>query len=926
MKLPSIGRLIPRTLRGQLLSYTVAMLVVPGVLLTAVLLGFADQGLDEVTESASEGLSDRTFAHLTSIREDKAIQIEEYFSLIARQLRTQAVSSMVVKAARDLDAAFFEAPAAYAALGEKPESQIQEELAEHIHTHLLASPTLETYAHLKPGWAPGQSRLFVPRSPAGAVLQSLYIHADGNPHPIGSKHELDRNPLPLRYNELHADFHPSIRAFLEAFGYYDIFIVEPEHGTIVYSVFKELDYGTSLVTGPYENTGFARSVRASIAAGRRGEHEAVSLVDFEPYLPSYHAPASFISTPIFDQDELVGVLAFQMPVENIVKILTGDGRWAQMGLGETGEALLVGRDGKLRSPLRTTENPLSDIISVNLSGPLREAAAAAPSGTLTVKDDSGEDVLASFSALNIPGLDWWLLARMDGKEAFATREELIVLAEGSHASMRWAALGVLTLVLILGVATSLAVIRQIAGPLGRLMRAVSRMTSQRDLAVTIETGGFGEVGELSVGLAELVGTLHASITDVSGRADGLSGSAGDMRETATDLDGSSRQLAELAAPMREALSGVSSIIATVADTSARTSDAIEATSRETQMLAGELGVVAVQAHESSAEVIRVSEAIEQMSTSLREVSSQTSRLATTAAEARGFVGEANERIDVLGVHAEEVESVVGLVTDIANQTRLLALNATIEAAKAGASGAGFAVVANEVKSLAQQTSEATKIIARQVKSIREGTEGAIGGIGKVTEIIGEIDDTAVLIAAAVEEQSVTIHDINSATAAVAQANHEVVQRVSAASDSVHNIHDRFDVLAADAQKQAAVASEAVSASEALQTGIDGMSISVDATVNASLTVARLSGELAGASETLQGVVRQFNLEPGARNSDCESRDGTETRDLTVVVRAQARAAAMLLDARLERSKLGKWVRVPPAWMREQADEPPRPEV
>ena len=112
-------------------------------------------------------------------------------------------------------------------------------------------------------------------------------------------------------------YHPIIRNFLHKFGYYDIFLVDPKTGHIIYSVFKELDFATSLISGPYRNTNFARAFRAAAASGKGSTH----IVDFEPYRPSYDGAASFIASPVYDANILVGVLIFQMPIDRINAIM-----------------------------------------------------------------------------------------------------------------------------------------------------------------------------------------------------------------------------------------------------------------------------------------------------------------------------------------------------------------------------------------------------------------------------------------------------------------------------------------------------------------------------------------------------------------------------------------------------------------------------
>ncbi|MEX0828712.1 MAG: hypothetical protein WD032_00545, partial [Nitrospirales bacterium] len=104
-----------------------------------------------------------------------------------------------------------------------------------------------------------------------------------------------------------------------------------DSGDIVYTVFKELDYSTSLINGPYAETGIGRVFQEANASDNS---QAVSLVDFAPYPPSYEDSASFIASPIFDGSTKVGVLIFQMPIDRINAIMTNQGYWKRVGLGD----------------------------------------------------------------------------------------------------------------------------------------------------------------------------------------------------------------------------------------------------------------------------------------------------------------------------------------------------------------------------------------------------------------------------------------------------------------------------------------------------------------------------------------------------------------------------------------------------------------
>ena len=127
-----------------------------------------------------------------------------------------------------------------------------------------------------------------------AALQKAYI--EDNPHPTGKKEQLDAADDGTFYNVTQRKYHPWFRQFLRARGYYDIFLFNLD-GKLTYSVFKELDYATSLNTGEWKDRDLGNAFRAAADAS---SPEKVSFFDFKPYGPSYGAPASFISKQIAD--------------------------------------------------------------------------------------------------------------------------------------------------------------------------------------------------------------------------------------------------------------------------------------------------------------------------------------------------------------------------------------------------------------------------------------------------------------------------------------------------------------------------------------------------------------------------------------------------------------------------------------------------
>jgi methyl-accepting chemotaxis protein len=199
----------------------------------------------------------------------------------------------------------------------------------------------------------------------------------------------------------------------------------------------------------------------------------------------------------------------------------------------------------------------------------------------------------------------------------------------------------------------------------------------------------------------------------------------------------------------------------------------------------------------------VAAASEELSASINDISQQAAHAAGIASRAVNEARQTDGTVQGLAKSAGRIGEVVGLINTIAAQTNLLALNATIEAARAGDAGRGFAVVASEVKSLASQTAKATEEISEQIADIQKVAVEAIDAIKTIGGIIGEVNEVAIAIAAAVEEQG--------------SATQEIARSTQFAAHGTKNVSDNITGVKADADAAAAAAEDVKRASETLET-------------------------------------------------------------------------------------------------------------
>jgi signal transduction histidine kinase len=303
-----------------------------------------------------------------------------------------------------------------------------------------------------------------------------------------------------------ARYHTVLQHIAERFGYQDLFLVDAVTGNIVYSVARRRDFGTSLISGPYDSANIAAAFRAIQSTA---DPEYVRFVDFAPYEPASMKPAAFVATSIYDGSARVGVLIAQMSIDEINNVMTSGSHWLQEGLGRTGETYIVGDDFSMRNDSRFfIQDPAAYIARLERAGAdsllvariqsrstsiliqevrtdaSREALGGA-TDTRIIDDYRGVSVLSSFTPLAIPDVHWVILSEIDASEAFhpvfELRERLIFLSLG----------------LLLGaVAVGFVISRTISGPILALAKDAETL-GKGDFSHRAGVRGKDEIGMLA---------------------------------------------------------------------------------------------------------------------------------------------------------------------------------------------------------------------------------------------------------------------------------------------------------------------------------------------------------------------------------------------------------------------------------------------
>ncbi len=696
---------------------------------------------------------------LEGLRVTRQGQIEDYFGFIHKQMFNFAQNRMVTEATARFSKAF---------------EKVADQLEDNTEQGSPIYQSVEGYynGEFKPrlaeaGQAFRGAGTYVPASRSGRLLQAMYI--SNNPNPVGEKLTLDAAPQECDYNRLHAVYHPRIRDFLESFEYYDIFLFDLE-GNLVYSVFKETDYATSFLTGPYAETNFGDVYRKAAAATQAGE---VFIEDFRPYEPSYGAAASFIGSPVFHNGTKVGVAIFQMPVGKINSIMN-----VRAGMGETGETYLVGSDGRMRSNSRFSEEPT--ILTREVDTEASQAALRGESNVSIIDDYRGVPVVSSYSPLKLEGLNWAIIAEMDLAEVTAPATALqrsIVISS-----------------LIVGVVITLVTFLYALTLIKPLSIAVKRLALLADgdvnLRDTLKEDRNDEIGDMSRSINRVLTFLNELIMKVRDQASDLTRVAEEVSatssETANAMDEQNKQVIQVSAAIEQMSASVTEM--------ARQSAGASGDAQQSGDAANEGGKI-------------VAETIEGMD-SIREAVSAT---ATAVAN--------------LGKRGEEIGQIIDVINDIADQTNLLALNAAIEAARAGEHGRGFAVVADEVRKLADRTTKATEEVAESIKAIQKETGEAV-------------------------------ERMNTGTTQVETG----IERASTAGQSLDRIVASAQDVAGKIQSIAAAAEEQSAASEQVSRSVEAVAGVTRQTNEGAQQMAQAAAQLTSSAETLSELMSRFKLE------------------------------------------------------------------
>ena len=281
--------------------------------------------------------------------------------------------------------------------------------------------------------------------------------------------------------------------------------------------------------------------------------------------------------------------------------------------------------------------------------------------------------------------------------------------------------------------------------------------AEGDLGVEIpEIGGRTEIGHIAKALQIFKAALSEHLRLMQETRAQEARAAADKQ----------RVLAELAILFEDKVAHLVSIVSSAAEELQMTARAMQATAEHTSR---QSRAVVNSANETSANVQMVAAASKELASAAVEIGMQTSSSSDAASRAVDDARQTDTTVCSLIIGTRKIANVVQMINEIAERTNMLALNATIETARAGAAGQCFAVVASEVKALAQQTARATEEIRAQIEAVQTATHETVMDIEQIADTIREITEAAKAISKTVDEQYYVVHEISASTSEIATA-------------------------------------------------------------------------------------------------------------------------------------------------------------
>ena len=491
------------------------------------------------------------------------------------------------------------------------------------------------------------------------------------------------------------------------------------------------------------------------------------------------------------EQQRAGVRLFLLGNQSLGEMETG--RQTFQNIGEKFSARLVTDEGKRRlsSVLQSGaqyEQLMDRVVQMHREGKTKEALALSLSSEA---NQSRLEVNAAFDSM---------MQREEDNKASAVNEQHAAESETRLLLAIFAAVG-----LVGGVGIAVIVPRSLANSISAMISVIDEVANNNlsvdDLHVTAQD----ELGRASTGLNGMKNSLRGLIQSIARTAEHVASASEELSSSATQQAQSAETQKSQASQVAVAMQEMSATVHEVSENSNRAAEA----SRQAADTAREGGAI-----------------VEDSLTKMRAIAESVSATA--------------QKVEELGKSSDQIGRIIGVIDDIADQTNLLALNAAIEAARAGEQGRGFAVVADEVRKLAERTTSATKEVANMVQNIQNETKTAVSAMHQGTEEV--------------------------------KAG---VQTTTKAGDSLKRIIHMSEQVGEMISHIATAATEQSSATEQVNQNVEQITRLVNESAVGAQQSAKACQDLSGLALDLQKMVSSFNLEGNRSSSQSQpARRGT----------------------------------------------------
>jgi class 3 adenylate cyclase len=373
-------------------------------------------------QSGRSSLRASVFDRLTEIRGSQARQLEAKFADLEDSLVIYTRGATTTEAVEAFSAAFDQ-------LGNAAITPAQwQSITDYYNTNFRKAEEAQTGNELDVG-------ALLPTANAEKYLQALYTA----PFTDWDKSIMfDDAHDGSAWSAANARFNDFFRTIVRRFQFEDALLLDTR-GNVVYTAYKGVDLGTNILTGPFQESLLRDAYQKALASNAV---DYVGVTDFGDYQPA-NEPTAWMLSPVRGQGHVEGVLALQFPISKINALMTVNRQWQAAGMGATGETFLVGPDDLMRSDSRLfLENPQQfkrDVIEAGTPPQVAEdsirqqgttlvqpvnndasrQAQRGRTGTVIGRDYLGHQTLQAYAPLDLKGLNWSIVAKIDTDEAFA---------------------------------------------------------------------------------------------------------------------------------------------------------------------------------------------------------------------------------------------------------------------------------------------------------------------------------------------------------------------------------------------------------------------------------------------------------------------------------------------------------------------------